>query len=47
MIKPRRESPCWTATCVATTLILLVVLAMAGSVLIDSLHGTIQVAVSA
>jgi len=42
-----RKSSCSTATSVATALILVVVLAMAGSVLIDTLNGTPQVSAAA
>jgi hypothetical protein len=47
MINPNRRPLCWTATSVATALILVVVLAMAGSVLIDTLNGASPVAVTA
>jgi hypothetical protein len=47
MINSNRRSSCWTATSVATALILVVVLAMAGSVLIDTLNGTNPVTVTA
>jgi hypothetical protein len=39
MTQPYGKSPCSTATSVATALILIVVLAMAGSVLIDTING--------
>jgi len=47
VINPNRRPSCWTATSVATALILVVVLAMAGSVLIDTLNGASPVTVTA